>query len=78
MSGVGKNMIPFATLKLLHEETEITYSYVPGPFIRVLEKALYSQQIGENQPYLLIIDILHFAWCLIENNFKKLFIDTLP
>lgn len=61
MSGVGKNMIPFATLKLLHEETEITYSYVPGPFIRVLEKALYSQQIGENQPYLLIIEEINRA-----------------
>lgn len=61
MSGVGKNMNQYATLKSLDGDSEISYSYIPGPFIRVLEKALYSQQMEENKPYLLIIEEINRA-----------------
>lgn len=56
----GKALRSFVNLNLTNEES-ITYSYVPGPFVRVLEKALYSQQIGENEPFLLIIEEINRA-----------------
>ena len=58
---VGKALRDIVSITGLNDESEITYSYVPGPFIRILEKALYSQQIGENEPYLLIIEEINRA-----------------
>ncbi len=58
---VGKSLRDIVSIKELNDDSEITYSYVPGPFIRVLEKALYSQQVGENEPYLLIIEEINRA-----------------
>lgn len=58
---VGKALRDIVSIKELNDDSEITYSYVPGPFIRVLEKALYSQQVGENEPYLLIIEEINRA-----------------
>lgn len=48
-------------LNLSKDENNICYEYVPGPFIRILEKALYSQQTGANEPYLLIIEEINRA-----------------
>lgn len=58
---VGKALRDLISIKGLNDNSEITYSYIPGPFIRILEKALYSQQIGENEPYLLIIEEINRA-----------------
>lgn len=40
---------------------EISYKYVPGPFLRVLAKALKSAKINEAKPYLLIIEEINRA-----------------
>lgn len=39
----------------------ITYEYVPGPFMRVLVKALRSARLGEKKPYLLIVEEINRA-----------------
>lgn len=40
---------------------EIAYEYVPGPFLRVLVKALKSAMTNEPKPYLLIIEEINRA-----------------
>lgn len=40
---------------------EIAYEYVPGPFMRVLVKALKSAMSGEPKPYLLIVEEINRA-----------------
>ncbi len=39
----------------------ITYEYVPGPFMRMLVKALKSARLGEKKPFLLIIEEINRA-----------------
>lgn len=39
----------------------ITYEYVPGPFMRILVKALRSARLGEKKPYLLIVEEINRA-----------------
>lgn len=39
----------------------ISYEYVPGPFIRILTKALLSKKNNENEPFLLIIEEINRA-----------------
>lgn len=39
-----------------HGDNIITYTYVPGPFMRVLIKAMESKRDGSNTPQLLIIE----------------------
>lgn len=43
------------------EEKEIAYEYVPGPFMRVLVKALKSALSGSRKPYLLIVEEINRA-----------------
>lgn len=40
---------------------EIAYEYVPGPFMRVLVKALKSCMDGSNKPYLLVVEEINRA-----------------
>lgn len=49
------------TYKPIMVEDEISYSYVPGPFMRVLVSALKSGKSGANQPYLLVIEEINRA-----------------
>lgn len=39
----------------------ITYEYVPGPFMRMLVKALKSARLGEKRPFLLVIEEINRA-----------------
>lgn len=57
MSGVGKNMNPYATLKTLDKESEITYSYIPGPFMRVYVNAKKNPK----KNFLLLIEEINRA-----------------
>lgn len=43
------------------EEKEIAYEYVPGPFMRVLVKALKNAMSGTPKPYLLIVEEINRA-----------------
>lgn len=40
---------------------EISYAYVPGPFMRILVKALKSAMAGEEKPFLLLIEEINRA-----------------
>lgn len=42
-------------------EEEISYGYVPGPFMRVLAKALKNAMTGDSKPHLLIIEEINRA-----------------
>lgn len=44
-----------------NEEKEISYEYVPGPFMRVLVKALKSAMSENPKPYLLIVEEINRA-----------------
>lgn len=49
------------TYKPVPKGDEIAYEYVPGPFMRVLVKALRSAMSDEPKPYLLIIEEINRA-----------------
>ena len=46
---------------MLNSQDEITYGYVPGPFLRVLVKALKSAMSDNPEPFLLIIEEINRA-----------------
>ena len=53
----GKALISFVNLKKYNDDSsEIAYEYVPGPFIRVLVKALKNARTDSPRPFLLIIE----------------------
>lgn len=53
----GKAIRPYVNLISDSEPaSEIAYEYVPGPFMRILVKALKSAMSGSPEPYLLIIE----------------------
>lgn len=49
------------TYKPVKEENEITYEFVPGPFMRVYVDALKSGRSEEAKPYLLIVEEINRA-----------------
>ena len=58
----GKALRPYvALLSDVKEKEEIAYEYVPGPFMRVLAKALKNAMTGNPKPYLLIIEEINRA-----------------
>ena len=56
----GKALRPYVTLASDVKE-EIAYKYVPGPFMRVLVKALKSAMTDNPKPHLLIIEEINRA-----------------
>lgn len=56
----GKALRPYVTLASDVKE-EIAYEYVPGPFMRVLVKALKSAMTDNPKPHLLIIEEINRA-----------------
>ena len=58
----GKALRPYVTLPMdVKAKEEIAYEYVPGPFMRVLAKALKSAMSGTPKPHLLIIEEINRA-----------------
>lgn len=58
----GRAIRPYLNLSTSNnEEKEISYEYVPGPFMRVLVKALKSAMSGNPKPYLLIVEEINRA-----------------
>ncbi|MBQ3611363.1 MAG: AAA family ATPase [Firmicutes bacterium] len=58
----GKAIRPYVALPSdLNEREEIGYEYVPGPFMRVLAKALKSAMTDDPKPHLLIIEEINRA-----------------
>lgn len=58
----GRAIRPYVSLDLENNtKEEIAYEYVPGPFMRVLVKALKSAMTDNPQPYLLIIEEINRA-----------------
>lgn len=58
----GRAIRPYLNLNTSEDgKKEISYAYVPGPFLRVLVKALKSAMTNEAKPYLLIIEEINRA-----------------
>ncbi len=57
----GKNVRKYVNFADIKNGEEISYEYVPGPFMRVLAKALRSAQTDTPEPYLLIIEEINRA-----------------
>lgn len=58
----GKALRPYVALPTdVKTKEEIAYEYVPGPFMRVLAKALKSAMSGNPKPHLLIIEEINRA-----------------
>lgn len=58
----GKALRSFVNLKNFYDDfSEIAYEYVPGPFIRVLVKALKNARTNNPRPFLLIIEEINRA-----------------
>ena len=58
----GKALRPYVTLPSdIPVKEEISYEYVPGPFMRVLAKALKNAMTGNPKPHLLIIEEINRA-----------------
>lgn len=58
----GKALRPYVALPPdVKEKEEIAYEYVPGPFMRVLAKALKSAMTDNSKPHLLIIEEINRA-----------------
>lgn len=58
----GKALRPYVALPTdVKAKEEIAYEYVPGPFMRVLAKALKSAMGGNLKPHLLIIEEINRA-----------------
>lgn len=58
----GKALRPYVTLpSKVNVKEEISYEYVPGPFMRVLAKALKNAMTGNPKPHLLIIEEINRA-----------------
>lgn len=58
----GRAIRPYVNLDAESaSKKEIAYEYVPGPFMRVLVKALKSCIDGSNKPYLLVVEEINRA-----------------
>ena len=58
----GKALRPYVALpSVVKAKEEIAYEYVPGPFMRVLAKALRSAMSDNPKPHLLIIEEINRA-----------------
>lgn len=57
----GKAIRPYVNLKSQNDDEEISYKYVPGPFLRTLVAALKSGKSGNPQNYLLIVEEINRA-----------------
>lgn len=58
----GKALRPYLNLDFnTDSKNEISYEYVPGPFMRILVKALKSAMTDEPKPYLLLIEEINRA-----------------
>lgn len=57
----GKAIRPYVNLKSQNDSEEISYKYVPGPFLRTLVAALKSGKSGNPQNYLLIVEEINRA-----------------
>ena len=58
----GKALRPYLNLNFnIDSKNEISYEYVPGPFMRILVKALKSAMTDEPKPYLLLIEEINRA-----------------
>ncbi len=58
----GRAIRPYVNLETESEgKKEIAYEYVPGPFMRVLVRALKSCMDGSNKPYLLVVEEINRA-----------------
>lgn len=52
----GKAIRSYVNLKSENDGEEISYKYIPGPFLRTLVNALKSNRLNETKNYLLIIE----------------------
>lgn len=57
----GKAIRSYVNLKSKNDGEEISYKYVPGPFLRTLVNALKSSKAKETKNYLLIIEEINRA-----------------
>lgn len=58
----GKAIRPYVNLsKSISKKKDISYEYVPGPFMRVLVKALKNAMTDKPKPFLLIIEEINRA-----------------
>ena len=58
----GRAIRPYLNLNTTADgKKEISYAYVPGPFMRILVKALKSAMAGEEKPFLLLIEEINRA-----------------
>lgn len=58
----GRAIRPYVNLSAVNSDNkQIAYEYVPGPFMRVLVKALKSAMSGNPKPYLLIVEEINRA-----------------
>ena len=58
----GKAIRPYVNLsKPISKKKDISYEYVPGPFMRILVKALNNAMTDNPKPYLLIIEEINRA-----------------
>lgn len=58
----GKAIRPYVNLvKPTSKKKDISYEYVPGPFMRILEKALKNAMTDTPKPFLLIIEEINRA-----------------
>lgn len=58
----GNAISPFVKLRTSEDfKKEISYEYVPGPFMRILVKALKSAMAGDDKPFLLLIEEINRA-----------------
>lgn len=57
----GKAIRSYVNLKSKNDGEEISYKYIPGPFLRTLVNALKSNRLNETKNYLLIIEEINRA-----------------
>ncbi|MBQ8279128.1 MAG: AAA family ATPase [Roseburia sp.] len=58
----GRAIRPYVNLSTVNSDNkQIAYEYVPGPFMRVLVKALKSAMSGNAKPHLLIVEEINRA-----------------
>ncbi|MDE8054448.1 hypothetical protein PT047_01755 [Erysipelothrix rhusiopathiae] len=59
---LGNSIRPYINLaKTTSSKKDISYEYVPGPFMRILVKALKNAMTDEQRPFLLIIEEINRA-----------------
>ena len=58
---IGKSIRKYVNLINKDQEGDISYEYVPGPFMRMYVKALRNAKTGNPKPYILIIEEINRA-----------------